>query len=872
MAAVNWFSNWKEFGPFPLEDAGEFYISCIAYIKDNFYAIAKHNDHGAALDIFEISDKGGTTSFKKIISLHTNQIAEIKSITPLSNNQLVTASKDRVLRFYDLTGNSFPTQLPTIGMPLYKPILLEQSLFYIAKEEDCREHGCTRGHKIKLVEVNQQTHLNVGNPVVIIPPRDRPQSIPTCFAFVDIGGMTKLIIALDDGTLYYTKQMGNKEELLLPLFTNPNGGQSVITDMTVIEDGRLVIIYSSGHIFISTNLGGVENMRFDLLQDSITDTNSGNNQILSLPGNIVAASFKRFQYPKPFPTAEEIASDNTLITKIACGVYMKLQPGGPMVQDGLRIWYGQKDEIVGLSMIPPGIIAGDLSWISVSKDKVYMLHTYKEPVAVPPPPPPPENNYNLPGDKFENAPVETAESGTGTDHPLEIPENIRPEIERLNTGTNALPPGVNATIQTNKGINVSTSPNINVSIQDIKILRGDKTTPYNLETVAKEQNTIIRAKAEKKETVAYVIPKIEERPGMKLQYHLHESNDGWIDTESGASIPLNLIEGVNQMDLQVVLIKRNRLNAGNNAQNKNMQPVVKSYTIYILKPEDVYLENLRLFLRNSQIIPMTFNRNTLEYSVKVRKDTESIIVRPTAPAEKKFELTYLYGNDWKPVKSDRGFSIPLVGGANKLTIKVKGVLGIEVDYTVIITQEETGWWIPADKGLPTFMKTNKNTNRAKNIVREMRLANQTRRRINADKASAEARAKAEAAAERIKRLKNARSGKLVTPPSSRPSTPRPVTPMTPRPVTPVNQTRLNALRAAQEERGRAAAAALRPPTPEQPPGVFRPSSPAGTPYSGLGHPLRPSPSRPSSAQRWRKGGSRKAHRRTRRRKSRRVRR
>jgi len=885
MVDQEWFSNWKELGPFLLENTGNVTISCIAHINNNFYAIATYNDHGAALEIFEISDKQGATSFKKITSLHANQMAEIKSITPLSNNKLVTASTDRVLRFYDLTKNLPSTQLPTIGIPLYKPILFGQSLFYIAKEEDCRERQCTRGHKIQLVEVNQQTYKNEGNPVIINPPK---QAIPTCFAFVDIGGVTKLIVAFDNGLLYNTQQMTNKDVILLQIFEfkNPKGGQSVITDMTVIEDGRLVIIYSSGDIFISINENKNE---FELLQDSITDIHTGNNHLLSLPGNIVAASFKRFEYPKPFPTPEEIASNN-LITKVACGVYMKLQPNGPMVQNGLRIWYGQQEEIVGLSMIPPGIIAGDLSWMSVSKDKVYMLHTYKKPVALPPPPPrlppqaatpplprppkvlkrlpppplpailprpkPPgvnaetqsedENTYNSPENAFdEYPPVNTKEIGIETETPLEtIPENIR--------------------------VNASTTPNINVTIQDIKILHGNKSTPYELQHADGDHVSIIRVKAAKEDTVAYVIPTIEERPGMKLQYHLHESNEGWIDIESGAQIPFNLIEGVNQMDLQVVLIKRNRLNAGKNPINKNMQPVVKSYTIYILKPEDVYLENLQIFGRDRNSNLIRFNRNTLQYSVKVDKNTEFVLIIPKAP--KKFELTYLLGDESKPVKSDVPLKVFLKDGINTVTIKVKGVLGIEVEYKFSITREGTGWWVPADMGLPTFMKTNKNTTRAKNIMREMRLANQTRRRINADKASAEARAKAEAAAVRIQRLKNARSGKLVSLASSRPSTPRPDTPVTLRPATPVNQGRLNALRAAQEERGRAAAAALAasrsttPATSELRPGVFRPTSPQRSMFSG-----RPrTPTRPVAA--WRRGGSRKVHRRTRRRKSRRVRR
>ena len=409
-----------------------------------------------------------------------------------------------------------------------------------------------------------------------------------------------------------------------------------------------------------------------------------------------------------------------------------------------------------------------------------------------------------------------------------------------------------------------------MSIQDIKILRGDKTTPYKLEIVAKEQNTIIRAKAEKKDTVAYVIPTIEERPGMKLQYLLDESNEGWIDTESGAQIPFNLIEGVNKMNLQAIFIKRNRLDPKNDPYNKNMQPVVKSYTIYILKPEDVYLENLQLFGRDRKSNLIRFNRNTLQYSVKVDKNTEIVLINPIAPIGKQFELTYLFGNESKPVKSDVPLKVFLKDGINTVTIKVKGVLGIEVEYKISITREGTGWWVPADMGLPTYQKTQKNKNRAKNIVREMRLANQTRRRVNANRASAEAREKANAEAKRIQRLKNARSGRLVTPLPSRPITPRPVTPVAALAPTPENQARLAALRAAQEERGRAAAAAAA--LASRPSTVFRPSSPPGTPYSGLARPLRPSSGRPGSGRSWRKGGSRKAHRRTRRGKSRRVRR
>jgi hypothetical protein len=308
------------------------------------------------------------------------------------------------------------------------------------------------------------------------------------------------------------------------------------------------------------------------------------------------------------------------------------------------------------------------------------------------------------------------------------------------------------------------------------------------------------------------------------------------------------------MELQVVLIKRNRLNAGNDPANITMQPDIKNYTIYIERPEDVYLENLRLFARGS-LVPMKFNRDTLEYSVKVEKNIGYVLVRPTAPSEKQFRLSYSIDDTEKPLKSDAVFKLPLEDGGNRVSIHVRGLLGKEVVYTLSIYRRGTGWWVPADKGLPTYQKTRKNMNRAKNILKEMRMANQTRRRINAGRATMEAAKAAEIEAARIQRLKNARSGKLVTPPSSRPQTPRPVTPVAPLPALPaINEARLSALRAAQEERGRAAAAAL---------AASRTATPARRPSIAL---------RPSSGRSWRGGLSRKANRRTRRKKTRRVRR
>ena len=886
MAAVEWFSKWRDTGPFRLDTQNSF-VSCITHLHSNNYAVAKFNDYGATIVIYSISKKGGDTDeldFMEILQLGGQQAAEITSMVFLQNNTLLTTSKDNFLRVYNLStitettprnSRITPTGIPTVGTPIYKAIPYGTSIFYMAKQEDCRERACTMGHAILLVEVDQGVSRQVNTPVKIKPPSGKQAAIPTCFGFVEVGGKINLRVALDDGNLYRTSRLDNSTEILIPVLIHPTGTPAVITDMTVIEDGRLVVIYSSGHIYISTD---DDKTMFQLLDNSRTDANDGNNQLLSLPGNSVAASFKRNVYPNPFPAREEIVRNPELINTVASGLYMKL--GRNAAQEGMRIWYGHMQEIAGLTVLPPGILNGDVSWISMSKDGYYMPHTYSEPAplplprkpAAPPPapplrtrpPPPPipallpkpkpkprgvnaavqhEDEYNSPEDKFEEPPVNTAETSTETEPLEEIPEEIT-SYENAGVGNGNI-----------RRFNASSGPPDTISIDTIQIVHEDNTKAYEVKPEIEGQDTILRAKAAKDDRIAYVIPTIEERPGLKLQYRVDESNSGWIDTQSGVAIPFTLVEGENKMELQVVLIKRNRLNAGNDPSNRAMQPDVKNYTIYIERPEDVYLETLRVFVRGS-LVPMKFNRDTLEYAIKVDKNIENVLVRPTAPSGKKFRLSYLIDDNEKPLKSDAVFKVPLEDGENRVSIHLTGALGKEVVYTLSIYRRATGWWVPADKGLPTYQKTRKNMNRAKNILREMRMANQTRRRINAGRATMEAARAAEIEAARIQRLKNARSGKLVTPPSSRPPTPRPATPVGPLPAaSAVNEARLGALRAAQEERGRAAVAAL---------AASRPATPA---------PRRTNVFRPSSSGRsWRGGLSRKANRRTRRKKSRRVRR
>lgn len=877
MAGLEWLNKWADPGPYPFRTEG-FFVSCVAHIDDTVYAIAKYKKIGKKgfetiydtfIDIYDVSKADtGELDFEIVSRLRGS--LPVKSMVFLkTTNMLVTTSDEKNILFYNLSNLSIDPEKPnppsgklaTLGTPLYKIIPLDKTLYYMEKEANCREHTCPSGHALVLVGLEQQNPLKAGYRTKIILPSERPHAISTSFAFVDKGDETTLFVALDDGNLYCLVSTPEKPNSLEKVNIPLSPKQANITDMTVIEDGRLVVIYSSGHIFISST---PEKDTFVLLYGSITDAIDGNNKLLSLPGNTVAASFKRNRFPSPFPSNEQITTDPGLINEISCGLYMKLEENGPPI--GPRIWYGQQHQIVGLSIIPPGILQGDVSWMSASIDGYYMLHMYREPRAPlppirgaprPPPPPPLKEPYE---NDFE--PETPRPKGVNT----AIGTNAPPP--GISIGTNAPPPGIS--VGTNApppGINASVGNNINVSLKDVQILHDDKSTPYEVTDRRGKGNEgylIKRAHAMKNDEIAYVVPTVEDdRRGMKLQYQL-EGSEEWIDTPSGAQIPFPLAEGDNIMELRVMFIANNMANLNAKLESElglaksgtsTNSPVVRSYTIQILKEQDVYLEHLRLFSEAKTQIPMKFDRNTLEYSVRVAQTVKFVAVRPRVPAGKKFEVTYSVGNDeWKQVQQTTGgdpiFKALLNNGINEVKVKVKGPLGKEVIYIVRITREETGWWVPADKGLPTFLKTNTNVSRRRNIVREMRLANQTQRRINANKAAAEAAALAATEASRIQRLRNARSGKLVTPPSSRPQTPRPVTPLPPLPSTPVNEERLAALRAAQAERSRAALASAS--SQRRPSVVSRPPSPARSFFSG-----RPRSGSPRPLPGWRKGGSRK---------------